>query len=79
MSGPGVRRNVHSKYPATIYDIAPTILALLGAPWSGMDGTPLYDAFTNPDPQGAAAQAALGRVREPFVQGLMLQSSRDGR
>ncbi len=78
LSGPGVREGIHSSYPATIYDIAPTILSLLGAPWTGMDGIPLYDAFTNPDVAGAEAQAARGAKLAPLVSALQLQSSRDG-
>ena len=78
LSGPGVRQGIHSAFPATIYDIAPTVLALLGAPLIGMDGRPLYDAFTAPDVAGADAQVALGLQRGPLVQALRLQSRRDG-
>jgi arylsulfatase A-like enzyme len=78
LSGPGVRQGIHSAFPATIYDIAPTILALLQAPWTGMDGMPLYDALTAPDVAGADAQAARGARWEPFVQALRLQSRQDG-
>jgi hypothetical protein len=78
LSGPGVRQGVTSPYPATIYDIAPTILALLRAPWTGMDGMPLYDGFTAPDVAGANAQSTLGLQREPLIQALQMQSSRDG-
>ena len=78
LSGPGVRQGIHSAFPATIYDIAPTILALMQAPWTGMDGSPLYDAFTNPDVAGAAAQAVLDAQRQPVVQALRAQSQQDG-
>jgi arylsulfatase A-like enzyme len=78
LSGPGVRQGIHSSYPATIYDIAPTILALSQAPWTGMDGMPLYDAFTAPDVAGAAAQAALDPQRQSMVAALKLQSHQDG-
>jgi len=78
LSGPGVRQGIHSSYPATIYDIAPTILALSQAPWTGMDGMPLYDAFTAPDVAGAAAQAALDPQRQSMVAALKLQAHQDG-
>lgn len=78
LSGPGVRQGIHSAYPATIYDVAPTILALLQAQWNGMDGMPLYDAFTAPDASGADAQAARGAQLEPIVQAIRLQSHQDG-
>lgn len=78
LSGPGVRQGIHSSYPATLYDIAPTILALLGAQWSGMDGAPLYDAFTAPDTAGADAQSAQAAQRQALVSALRLQSQRDG-
>jgi arylsulfatase A-like enzyme len=78
LSGPGVRQGIHSAFPATIYDIAPTVLALLQAPWTGMDGVPLYDAFTAPDVVGSNAQLAVGAQREPYVQALRLQSHQDG-
>jgi arylsulfatase A-like enzyme len=78
LSGPGVRQGIHAAFPATIYDIAPTVLALLEAPWTGMDGVPLYDAFTSPDVAGSNDQVAIAAQREPVVQALRLQSHQDG-
>jgi arylsulfatase A-like enzyme len=78
LSGPGVRQGIHSAFPATIYDVAPTVLALLQAPSTGMDGVPLYDAFTAPDVAGSNDQVAIGAQRVPFVQALRLQSHQDG-
>lgn len=78
LSGPGVREGIHSAFPASIYDIAPTILSLLQAPWTGMDGIPLDDSFTSPDVAGADAQSALQVQRQALVGALRLQSQHDG-
>lgn len=48
MSGPGVQRGVVSSSPAMLIDIAPTALALMGIPHTGMDGIPLAEAMTAP-------------------------------
>jgi Type I phosphodiesterase / nucleotide pyrophosphatase len=76
-SGPGIRRGVHSAYPATIYDIAPTILTLMSAPHDGMDGIPLADALTNPTDADVSTEQARGARFEPYVQALVAQSRRD--
>jgi arylsulfatase A-like enzyme len=79
LSGPGVRHDVTSDYPATLYDVAPTILTLLGVNPQGMDGVPLADAMSDPDLSLAAAQQKRGLQLTSIVQALREQSSRDGR
>ncbi len=60
ISGAGVRQGATSAYPARLIDVAPTVLALLGAPWSEMNGTALADALVSPPAGSAIAQAARG-------------------
>lgn len=54
--GPGVRAGHTSSAPARLMDIAPTALALMGIPDTGMQGTPLAPALQHPT--GAQATAA---------------------
>jgi len=77
-SGPGVRQGATSRYPATLYDVAPTILSLLGVRPQGMDGVTLTDALINSDAASAAAQDKRGAQLEPIVSALRSQSRRDG-
>jgi arylsulfatase A-like enzyme len=58
ISGAGVRQGVTSDYPARLVDVAPTVLALLGAPWSEMNGTALADALVSPPAGSVTAQDA---------------------
>jgi arylsulfatase A-like enzyme len=46
------------KIALALMDIAPTLLALMGVPSSGMDGTRLADAIKNSPPAAQAAQGA---------------------
>lgn len=59
ISGPGVRQGVVSSFPARLIDVAPTVLALLGAPSDQMDGTALADALTSPPAGAVSKQASL--------------------
>ncbi|MGI8827018.1 MAG: alkaline phosphatase family protein [Chloroflexota bacterium] len=79
LSGPGVRMDVTSSYPATLYDVAPTVLSLLGVQPRGMDGVTLDDALTNPDDAGVAAQQNRARNLDGIVQALIARSQQDGR
>lgn len=79
LSGPGVRQGVTSPYPATLYDVAPTVLSLLGVAPQGMDGVTLEDALSNPDDVGGQAQAQRGAQLAPYVNALKDESRRDGR
>ncbi|GAC1629303.1 MAG: hypothetical protein NVS4B2_11280 [Chloroflexota bacterium] len=78
LSGPGVRQNVKSSYPATLYDVAPTILSLLGIAPRGMDGVVLNDALTAPDVANDKVQQERGAQLTPYVQALIEQSHTDG-
>ena len=50
MAGPGNRRDERI-YGASLIDIAPTVLTLLGLPiGEDMDGRPLLEAFETPPP-----------------------------
>jgi choline-sulfatase len=45
MSGPGIPRGTHVAEPATLADVAPTVLRLLGLPLTASDGVDLSPAF----------------------------------
>ncbi|HZU14788.1 MAG TPA: alkaline phosphatase family protein [Chloroflexota bacterium] len=60
MAGPGIRRGVVTGYPARLIDLAPTLLTLLGASYTGMDGTPLAAALSNPPYAARDVAATLG-------------------
>jgi len=78
IAGPGVRRGVKSPYPATIYDIAPTILSLLGVQPVGMDGIVLANALVYPSELAIETQAERGAMLAPLVRTLMQRSRLDG-
>lgn len=82
MRGPGVRKDELAR-GASIVDIAPTILTLLGLPVNNMDGKVILDAFENPPlpkrsviensvaARGLADQfIALGTSDEPATENL---------
>lgn len=75
ISGAGIRHGVTSSYPARLVDVAPTVLALLGAPWSEMDGTALADALTNPPADSVATQTALAPALTADVQAMTTEAS----
>lgn len=78
ISGPGMRENVHSGYPATLYDVAPTVLSLLGVTPRGMDGVELADGMILPSQSAEDQQAARGALLQPVVDALRAQSRQDG-
>lgn len=78
ISGPGILPGIRSSYPATIYDIAPTILTLLGVQPKGMDGVPLAESFISADSATLSEQQQRGAKLGPIVQTLKDQSRRDG-
>jgi arylsulfatase A-like enzyme len=75
ISGAGVRSGVVSSYPAQLIDIAPTVLALLGAPWNQMDGTALADALLSPPAGAAAAQNDRAPALSAAVQSMAAEAS----
>jgi arylsulfatase A-like enzyme len=74
ISGPGVRKNYVSNYPAPLVDIAPTVLSLLGVPSTGMQGSMLADAVTAATPSQQATQTAQGRTVWPVISALKAES-----
>jgi arylsulfatase A-like enzyme len=77
LSGPGVRKGYTSTYPAMLMDIAPTALALLHAPSSGMQGIPLADALTASTSAQQAAQQAQGKTVTPVIDALEAESAKE--
>jgi hypothetical protein len=74
ISGPGTRRGIVSSYPARLEDVAPTLLTLIGAPHTGMQGIPLADALDNPAPAQVSSQRQLGAKLEPVITALKRES-----
>lgn len=75
LSGPGIRANHVSSYPARLIDVAPTLLGLLGASHKGMQGTVLADALMRPTSVEARKQKALAAHLVPVVQALQRESA----
>jgi arylsulfatase A-like enzyme len=75
ISGAGARHGVVSSYPARLVDVAPTVLALLGAPWNQMDGTALADALVSPPAGTVEAQRALEPALAADVQAMSSEAS----
>jgi hypothetical protein len=48
MAGPGIATGLTTDTPALLVDLAPTIAAALGLPYSAYQGLPLVDALTRP-------------------------------
>jgi arylsulfatase A-like enzyme len=74
LSGPGIRPGRVSSYPARLIDIAPTVLQLMGASSSGMQGLPLADALQAPSSRMVQAQQAASKRLVPVVTALQRQS-----
>jgi hypothetical protein len=77
LSGPGVRKGYTSIYPATLTDIAPTVLSLLQAPTTGMQGIPLADALVASTSSQQAQQQAQGKILWPVVNALSAESQKE--
>jgi hypothetical protein len=77
ISGPGVRSNHVSTFPARLIDIAPTVLALAGGSKGTMRGVVLTDAFRTPMAGDVAAEAALRPELGAVVTALSTESHRE--
>lgn len=75
IAGAGIRSNTVSSYPARLIDLAPTILALLGADYHGLDGIPLADALSRPPVGAVQSQATLGSTLSRSVAALSAQAA----
>jgi hypothetical protein len=76
-SGPGVRQGYVSSFPARLMDIAPTLLALMGVPGAGMDGTRLADAIKGSPLAAQTAQRAKQVELQRLVTSLQAESRLD--
>lgn len=74
ISGPGVARGRVSHFPARLEDIAPTVLTMMKAKPTDMQGTPMADAMIRPTAAEKKAQAALNRTLDPVVTALQSES-----
>jgi type I phosphodiesterase/nucleotide pyrophosphatase len=77
VSGPGVKAGQVLDYPAPIWDIAPTVLSLMGIQPKGMQGVQLAGALKSPPAWMWTKQNAQGRVLWPVVSALTLESERE--
>jgi arylsulfatase A-like enzyme len=73
-SGPGVSKGYVSPFPARLIDIAPTVLALVGVPRTGMDGTTLADAIKGSSAAAQRLQRTKQAEIQPIVSALKAQS-----
>jgi len=77
LSGPGIRRGVHSLFPARAIDIAPTMERLLGLPSIKRDGVALADSFLDPSKPETNAQRTVTAPLVADVNALVRQSTAD--
>lgn len=77
ISGPGIRRGVHSSFPSREIDLAPTLERLLGLPPIHRDGVILADALTDPMLYELKPQRAVTPDLVADVQALQAQSRWD--
>ncbi|MGH2518992.1 MAG: alkaline phosphatase family protein [Chloroflexota bacterium] len=77
IAGPGVKRAAHSKYPARLMDIAPTVLRLLGIEPTNMDGAVLADALINPTAADVQAQDLLAGPQHAHQRAIIKRSNED--
>jgi arylsulfatase A-like enzyme len=73
-SGPGVRQGSVSAFPARLIDIAPTLLSLIGAPSTGMEGLRLADTIKISSPAMQRTQRAKQGELQPLIAALKVQS-----
>lgn len=74
LAGPGIKSGVHSRYPARLVDIAPTVEHLLGAKTGHVDGIVLNDALQSPSATGGAAQRLRGAQLMPILKAIQRRS-----
>lgn len=79
ISGPGVRRDYVSTFPARLIDISPTVLALSGGSKGAMRGVPLADALNSPAAGDLSAETALRPQLLSVVTALMRESHLEAR
>jgi arylsulfatase A-like enzyme len=77
ISGPGIKKNQISEYPARLIDIAPTILKLFNIDANTMDGIVLSDALIDIDSDAILKQEMMKKYFEPLVHSLMKASNED--
>jgi len=77
ISGPGIKKNQVSAYPARLIDLAPTILKLFNIETNNMDGIILSDALIATDKDAILKQEMMKKYLEPLVHSLMKASDED--
>lgn len=77
LTGPGIRSEYVSRFPARLVDLAPTLLSLLGVPYPQMDGVVLADSLRKPVRGDLVAQQVMARQLTPVAAALKRQSAID--
>jgi predicted AlkP superfamily pyrophosphatase or phosphodiesterase len=77
ISGPGIKKNQVSEYPARLIDIAPTILKLFNIEPNNMDGIVLSDALIAIDNDAILKQEMMKKYLGPMVHSLIKASDED--
>lgn len=70
LAGPGIRSGAVISQPAELEDVAPTVLADMGVPPTGMRGRVLSDALLHPSTQQQQARAAEVNLLTPLAGAL---------
>lgn len=80
LSGPGIRPGQVLRQPAQLTDVAPTVLAALGASSRGMEGKVLTEALT-PSTTASQEHARAAEIRQlrPLVRALVAQDAYERR
>jgi hypothetical protein len=73
LAGPGIRKGLITAQPAQLEDVAPTILADMGAPHTGMEGHVLADALESAGDAQRQARAREAKRLQPLVAALNAQ------
>jgi hypothetical protein len=77
IAGAGAMPGIVSHAPARLEDVAPTVLAMLGVPPTGMQGSILADAMQAPTSSEVRTQQALNTTLSPVVDALATQSAQE--
>jgi len=79
LSGPGVRQGLVTGEPAQLDDVAPTVLADMGVPPTGMEGHVLADALQGPDTSDWQPRNTEASQITPLIQALVAQDASEAR
>ena len=71
--GPGIKRD-QLVFGASLLDVAPTVLSLMGLSAGDMDGLALADSLQRPSSRQIARQQAAAKALDPVIDALARES-----